>query len=158
VNRHTEVFREFPEVAGAIYFDYNDYRTQIGDKGAGAFRQRVHGVVDVYAGRKPSFEALRRQASPIKELTLTVTGREFTLQIETRNLLPGYILRGYGLRWLFYGYDDLPMEGQLQPLAQLVPGQSVSAHATPVIPGVRRVAVDILRPTGYSVATAEIAV
>ena len=46
VNTHTEVFREFPNVAGAIYFDYNDYRTLVGDKGTGAMRQRVHGVVD----------------------------------------------------------------------------------------------------------------
>ena len=29
VNSHTEVLREFPEVAGAIYFDYNDYRTLV---------------------------------------------------------------------------------------------------------------------------------
>ena len=52
INSHTEVFRKFPEVAGAIYFDYNDYRTLVGDKGAGAMRQRVHGVVDLYGAKK----------------------------------------------------------------------------------------------------------
>ena len=74
MNSHTEVFRKFPEVAGAIYFDYNDYRTLVGDKGAGALRQRVHGVVDLYAARKPSFEALRLQASPINSVVLRKSG------------------------------------------------------------------------------------
>lgn len=66
VNSHTEVFREFPDVASAIYFDYNDYRTLVGDKGQGAMRQRVHGVVDLYGQPKASFAALRLQASPIE--------------------------------------------------------------------------------------------
>jgi len=158
IEGHTDLYRESPEIAGAIYFDYNDYRTQLGDKGAGALLQRVHGVVDLYARRKPSFEALRRQSSPIRDLTLIIAGKGFTLHIETRNELPGYTLRGYSVRWMFYGYDDLPMEGQLQPLNPLAPGQSVTSHANPVITGLRRVVAEIVRPTGYSVASAEMTV
>ena len=64
---HTRVLREHACVGGAIFFCYNDYRTHIGDKGIGALRQRVHGVVDVYGERKPSFEALRNGIEPHRE-------------------------------------------------------------------------------------------
>ncbi|HEX4308941.1 MAG TPA: glycoside hydrolase family 2 TIM barrel-domain containing protein [Acidobacteriaceae bacterium] len=155
IRDHTAVFREFPEVAGAIYFDYNDYRTIAGDKGAGALRQRVHGIVDLYAGRKPSFDALRREASPIQSLTIRATGDEFTLHIVTRTALPAYTLRGYSVRWLFYGYDDLPVDGSVQPLAPVMPGQDMQIRATTSMNGLRRVVADIFRPTGFSVSTAE---
>jgi beta-galactosidase len=97
VEEHTRVFRESGEVAGAIYFDYNDYRTLVGDKGTGAFSQRVHGVVDLYAERKPSFDALRQESSPIGELTLNASPDGFSLKIETRSVLPAYTLRGYSV-------------------------------------------------------------
>ncbi len=59
------MLRAHPAVAGMIFFDYNDYRTHVGDKGVGALQQRVHGVVDVFGRRKPSFAALREESSPV---------------------------------------------------------------------------------------------
>jgi beta-galactosidase len=154
VNSHTEVFRKFPEVAGAIYFDYNDYRTLVGDKGAGALRQRVHGVVDLYGARKPSFEALRLQASPINSAVLRKSGEgRYELQILTREQLPGHVLRGYSLRWLAYGYDDLPMEGAKTELPELHPGSKQGYEASFSVSGIRRVVVDLVRPTGFSAIT-----
>ena len=154
INSHTEAFRRFPEVAGAIYFDYNDYRTLVGDKGAGALRQRVHGVVDLYSQPKPSFEALRRQCSPIENAALRKSGENrYELEIRTRQQLPGYRLRGYSLRWLAYGYDDLPMEGRVTELPSLQPGSSQTYEATFAVPGIRRVVVDVIRPTGFSALT-----
>jgi beta-glucuronidase len=156
VNSHTEVFRKFPEVAGAIYFDYNDYRTLVGDKGAGAMRQRVHGVVDLYGVRKPSFEALRLQASPIESATLRKSGDgEYQLELRTRQQLPGYTLRGYSLRWLAYGYDDLPMDGGKTQLPDIAPGSSKTQDFKSSAPLIRRVVVDLLRPTGFSAITLE---
>lgn len=156
IGEHTKVFRESGEVAGAIYFDYNDYRTIIGDKGTGALRQRVHGVVDLFAARKPSFDALRAQSSPIEELSLSSSGGDFLLRIQTRHTLPAYTLRDYSVRWLFYGYDELPMEGALQSLTPLVPGQAVTVRARPSVNNLKRVTIDILRPTGFSVSRAEL--
>lgn len=156
VNSHTEVFRKFPEVAGAIYFDYNDYRTLVGDKGAGAMRQRVHGVVDLYAAKKPSFKALRLQASPIESAVLRKSGDgRYGLEIQTREQLPGYTLRGYSLRWLVYGYDDLPMDGGKVILPALSPRSSHSQEFKSSVSGIRRVVVDVIRPTGFSVMTLE---
>jgi beta-galactosidase len=156
VNSHTEVFRKFPEVAGAIYFDYNDYRTLVGDKGEGAMRQRVHGVVDLYGRRKPSFEALRLQASPIEIAVLRKVGEaRFELELRTREQLPGYTLRGYSLRWLAYGYDDLPMDGGQTTLSALASGSSQIFEIKLSIAGIRRIVVDAVRPTGFSAITVE---
>ena len=159
VNSHTEVFRECPNVAGAIYFDYNDYRTLVGDKGAGAMRQRVHGVVDLYARRKSSFAALRRQASPIEQLSLLQsTDGSYRLIVSARKQLPGYVLRGYRARWVVFGYDDLPMHGIVSQLPDLHPGDSHMTQATFPIQDTRRIVVDILRPTGFSAASVELPV
>lgn len=156
VNSHTDAFRKFPEVAGAIYFDYNDYRTLVGDKGSGAMRQRVHGVVDLYGRPKPSFEALRLQSSPIENTVIHKTGEGlFELEIQTRSHLPGYTLRGYSLRWIAYGYDDLPMAGEKIRLPDLPPGSSGKYEARLLAEKIRRVVVDIIRPTGFSALTVE---
>ena len=156
VNAHTEVFRDFPAVAGAIYFDFNDYRTLVGDKGVGSFRQRVHGVVDLYANRKPSFQALRLQSSPIESLNLTRTKpTDFLLRLASRKTLPAYTLRGYRVRWVAYGYDNLPMEGRLDDLPAVEPGGSISLSASFSQLDLKRVEADILRPTGHSVASTE---
>jgi beta-galactosidase len=156
INSHTEVFREFPDVAGAIYFDYNDYRTLVGDKGSGAMRQRVHGVVDLYAHRKPSFSELRTQSSPIERLSILNAGNgSYSLVIVVRKQLPGYTLRGYCARWVVFGYDDLPMHGVMDPLPELHPGESHTIQATFPVEDARRIAVDILRPNGFSAASIE---
>jgi len=156
VDGHTEVMRESRMVAGAIYFDYNDYRTIVGDHGTGALRQRVHGVADVYSTRKPSFDALRKQASPVESLAIKRAGDAFELEIATREQLPAYTLRGYVARWLFYGYDDLPMDGRIDRLPDLKAGTNLSLSASSAAPGLKRVAVEILRPTGFSAASAEL--
>jgi len=143
-------------VAGAIYFDYNDYRTLVGDKGLGSFKQRVHGVVDLYGNRKPSFAALRRQASPIESLTLTASNAEYALRLTTRQTLPAYSLRGYRIRWAVFGYDGLPMNGRLDLLRDLEPGKTLELNASFREAGIVRVVVDVMRPTGSSVATVEI--
>ncbi|RPH95843.1 MAG: hypothetical protein EHM72_14775, partial [Calditrichaeota bacterium] len=76
---HTDIYRQHPNVAGAIFFDYNDYRTHIGDKGKGAYKQRVHGVVDVFKRPKPSWDALRDEMSPIKTMTISTGAASTTL-------------------------------------------------------------------------------
>jgi beta-galactosidase len=157
VNSHTEVFREFSNVAGAIYFDYNDYRTLVGDKGTGAMKQRVHGVVDLYARRKPSFLTLQNQSSPIERLLiLNSPDGSYRLVIEVRKQLPGYLLRGYHARWIVFGYDDLPMHGAVNPLPELQPGESHTIEAHFPVKDARRIVVDILRPTGFSAARVEL--
>ena len=61
---HMAVFESKPYVEGAIYFDLTDYRTHYGG-GEGKFKQRVHGIYDMYGKPKPSMIALREQSSPL---------------------------------------------------------------------------------------------
>ncbi len=77
LREHNAVYREFPNVGGLIFFCYNDYRTHIGDKGLGVMKQRVHGVVDLYGVRKPSFDQLRRESSPVEAIDASRANWQF---------------------------------------------------------------------------------
>ena len=151
---HTQACREFDFVAGTIFFDYNDYRTHIGDKGVGPLKQRVHGVVDLYGNRKPSFEALRQEASPVESLQLAAGEGSLSATVATRQTLPAYTLEGYTLRWMIFGFDDLPMEEGSAALPELSPGQQATLRIGFQEKHPTRVRVDVLRPTGFSAFTA----
>jgi beta-galactosidase len=150
LREHTDVYREYDFVAGAIFFSYNDYRTHIGDKGLGAMKQRVHGVVDLYGKRKPSFDALRRESSPVESLAVTVEGETLTAALRTRRNLPMYSMDGYKLRWTVYAHGNLPMEQREMTLPKLRPGEErrLTLHFRQTSP--ESVRVDLVRPTGFS--------
>ncbi len=150
---HTQVCREMDYVGGLIFFDYNDYRTHIGDKGTGACKQRIHGVVDLFGARKPSFSVLRDESSPIESLEYSGNPTSFTLSIRTRKSIPSYNLAGYKLRGTLYGHGDIPLEQQEASLPSLTPGQSISIPLKFIEPDAMRVQFDVVRPTGFSTIT-----
>jgi beta-galactosidase len=150
---HNAVFREFPWVAGLIFFDYNDYRTHIGDKGRGVLKQRVHGVVDVLGARKPSFEALRGESSPIERLQVGRNGMTQTVTVRTRTTIPAYALRGYAVRWTAFGDGGIPLERGGEPLPDLAPGAEAAVRFAPASTDVRELLIEIMRPTGFTVAS-----
>lgn len=154
LKKHNQVFREFPEVGGLIFFCYNDYRTHMGDKGVGVMKQRVHGVVDLYGVRKPSFEELRREASPVEAVEIRPEKEKWRVRIRTRNTVPAYTLRGYRLRAIAYGFGDLPMEQKEYSLPDLPPGGSASLEVVLASKDARRIRFEIVRPTGFSAFTA----
>lgn len=45
--------------AGWVYFSLNDYRTHIGESGKGKLKQRIHGSVDLYGNKKPSYDFIK---------------------------------------------------------------------------------------------------
>ena len=144
------VFRERDYMAGLIFFCYNDYRTHVGDRGLGVMRQRVHGVVDLYGAPKASYELLRTESSPIAGLKVEGKPKELQLKVMTRAHLPSYVLRGYKLRGVYYGFGEIPVERKEIDLPDLVPGQTVDvsmafSEAVPL-----KIEFDILRPTGFS--------
>jgi beta-galactosidase len=67
---HDAVIRSRDFVAGVTFFCCNDYRTHVGDRGTGALKQRVQGVVNIFGDRKASYEALREQSSPVEFITV----------------------------------------------------------------------------------------
>jgi beta-glucuronidase len=150
---HNAVFRDCPWVAGLIFFDYNDYRTHIGDKGRGVLKQRVHGVVDVFGARKPSFEVLRAESSPVETLAVGRDGSARTVTVRTRRDIPSYGVRGYAVRWTAFGDGGIPIERGEVPLPELAPGAAATVRFTPRAPDVRAVVVEIMRPTGFAAAS-----
>ena len=147
---HTRVCRETEYVGGLIFFCYNDYRTHIGDKGIGVMKQRIHGVVDLRGGRKPSFCMLRAESSPIEALQWKGNPRSFVVDISTRKSVPSYNLAGYRLRGILYGYSDIPLEQREALLPLLTPGQSISIPLQFEEPDAVRIEFDVIRPTGFS--------
>ncbi len=153
LREHDRVFRERDYVAGLIFFDYNDYRTHIGDHGTGALRQRVHGVVDVYGAKKASWEVLRRESSPIASVRVAGKPGTLSVAVTARNSVPAYPLRDYEIRGIAYGFGEIPVERVATPLELLSPGASASMQLKFTQPGITRIQVDVMRPTGYSAWT-----
>ncbi len=156
LTRHNAVFRDYPWVAGLIFFDYNDYRTHIGDKGLGVLKQRVHGVVDVFGARKPSFETLRRESSPIASLEVGPDGGSFRAVVRSRRDLPAYTLDGYRLRWTVFGEGGIPLERVESPLPALAPGAAAELGFEAQSPAPRKILVEIVRPTGFPAASTSV--
>ena len=146
---HDQVLRSKDFVGGAIFFCYNDYRTHVGDRGVGVMQQRVHGVVDVYGARKPSYRVLAHESSPVESVTVTNHLNDFHLVIKSRGTVPSYTLRDYTLLGVFYGQGDIPVELCELKLPVLAPGKTaeVDLSFTQTAPP-RRVSFQIGRPTG----------
>jgi beta-galactosidase len=109
--------------------------------------------VDLYGDRKPSFEALRLESSPIQTLELEMKGNQVKAHIATRKQLPAYRLDGYRLRWIVFGYENLPMEQNRMDCPALLPGTQITFNLPFKERDPHFIRVDLLRPTGYSVAT-----
>jgi beta-glucuronidase len=127
----------------------------MGDKGEGVLRQRVHGVVDVHGDRKPSYEALRREASPVESLALRRTAKAIAVTVRCRSTIPAHALEGYGVRAVVHGFGGLPMEERKAALPRLAPGESAEVELPVEEAAPSRIVVDVLRPTGFSALTAE---
>lgn len=153
LRNHNAVFRKHDYVGGLIFFSYNDYRTHIGDKGIGPLKQRVHGVVDLYGGRKPSFEVLRRESGPVEDINGWVDEGNLQVSLRSRAQIPAYTLKGYTLQWVVYGDQDIPLEKGTAALPALPPGGAFSHRATLQTARPERIVIDLLRPTGLSVIT-----
>jgi beta-galactosidase len=153
---HDAAIRSKDFVGGAIFFCYNDYRTHVGDRGVGALKQRVHGVVDVYGSRKPSYGVLRQESSPIESLIVENQLNAFQLRLRTRHDVPMYILRGYKLRGIFYGQGGIPVEQQQLELPEIASGGETTVNlkfSQSTVPV--HIKFDVLRPTGFSAYTSD---
>jgi beta-glucuronidase len=153
---HDAAIRSRDFIGGAIFFCYNDYRTHVGDRGVGALKQRVHGVVDIYGRPKPSYEVLRLESGPIESLSVENQLNAFHLLVRARRDMPMYTLRGYRLRGVLYGEGDIPVEQQEAELPETAPGGEVKIEIKFRESGVPlRVRFDVFRPCRFSVFSLE---
>ena len=148
---HDAVLRSKDFVAGAIFFCFNDYRSHVGYSSAGALKQNVHGVVDLYGAQKTSYQVLRRESSPVESLNAENNLNAFQLRLRTRQDVPMYTLRGYKLRGIFYGEGNVPVERQEVALPEITSGTETTVALTFSQSGVAlQVRFDVLRPNGFS--------
>lgn len=148
---HNDVFRKHPFVAGLIFFCYNDYRTHIGDKGIGPLKQRVHGVVDLYGARKPSYDVLRYESGPVENLNSWFNEGELQITLNTRKEIPAYTLKNYKLHWVVYADQNIPLEEGSVALPDLKPGDDFSHQAKIKTVQPEKIVVKVMRPTGFFV-------
>jgi beta-glucuronidase len=154
LRNHTAMFRETGYVAGVIFFCYNDYRSHVGNDGVGALRQNTHGVVDVFGARKPSYPVLRSESSPVEALDVQGSPAALTVHLRNRKSVPSYALRGYAVRAILYGLGDIPLEQKAASLPLLPPGEEHTLSFHFQAKQAVRIHVDVIRPTGFSAATA----
>lgn len=88
------LYRNYENIVGTIYFCLNDYRTQIGEKGEGKMRRRVHGSTDLCGNPKPSYNAVKEECAP-----LHMTKAENGVLFICANDLPRYMVKGYYIVW-----------------------------------------------------------
>lgn len=153
LREHTRVCRELEFVAGLIFFCYNDYRTHVGDKGGGATLQRVHGVVDLYGNRKPSYDVLREESSPVEWLRIAGRPGDFVLTLKARQTIPAHVMTGYTVRGVLYGDGEIPLERRLAELPVVAPGEQATVAMRFAEKNALRIVFDVLRPTAFSAWT-----
>ena len=98
---------------------------------------------------------MRSESSPVESLVINANVGSLAATIVTRKKLPAYRLDGYRLRWIVYGYENLPMEEGNAALPALEPGSRHVVSLPFETKDPRIVRVDVLRPTGFSALTAE---
>ncbi len=147
------IFRSKPFVAGAIFWDYQDYRTPANYK---------TGLVDAERNKRGSWQTLRDQYTPalIDSVTLSsVTDgqRTATVSLHTRGPvdvdMPAYTLRGYILRWALTSPNGAStFSGSDVSLPVLAPGTQWSGEIVLKVPVEDYdLTLSLIRPTGFSV-------
>ena len=148
-----DVFREYPYVAGAIFWTYQDYRSETD------FHM---GIVDEDRQRTPVWDVIREQFSPlwieeIHPLSGSNDPYGFGIQLRSRGPIdkdmPAYTLRGYKVHWeiLLNEGREVFMEGILM-MPDMRPGTVWSGELIWTDPGEDYlVHVKILRPLGFTV-------
>ncbi|MNW35395.1 Beta-galactosidase [compost metagenome] len=141
------IYQKYNNIAGIIYFNLNDYRTQMGEEGEGRLRQRVHGVTDLYGTEKQSYRLLQEISAPVTlEVVHQKSNNELLCRVICSNQLPSYTVDGYKL---YLANEEGDWE-QCFDIPDLSPGERVDIIvATLNIP--RRIQAVVRRPTGFDV-------
>jgi len=99
-------------------------------------------VVDLYGAKKPSWEALRHESSPIAAVRISGKPAALRVTITARDAVPAYPLRDYEIRGVAYGFGQIPVERIGTRLETLAPGASAHAELRFSEPEISRIQVD----------------
>jgi len=147
---HIAIYESKPYVEGAIYFDLTDYRTHYpGTPEKNKYRQRIHGIYDMYGNPKPSMTILRELSSPIEVQQARQWKKgKLNLLVFGSMGLPQHTVKGYKV----YVSDkvDSYTSGKVYELPEIKPGQRINFEVDDVNNG--KVIITVVRPTGYVVS------
>lgn len=150
-------------IAGAVFWDYQDYRSNKNLFAGETDGYVDHGLVDADRQRKPSFAAWENLNRPVdaridwQMRDGKVAGFHATLSAPTAGSLPSYPLIGYRVRWRAMAGDRQPVGIGEQALPLLgvggVPQATIDGHwvsgSMPV-----HLQLEILTPLGLPAASA----
>ena len=111
----------------------------------------MHGVVDVYGSRKPSYELLRRESSPIESVTVERRENKLQVLVRVRRDFPSYRLTGYKVRAVLFGEGNIPVETHEVNLPDSAPGsETVVELAFSKFEAPLHAEINVLRRTSFS--------
>lgn len=145
---HMGVYESKTYVEGAIYFDLTDYRTHYGS-GNGKYKQRIHGVYDMYGIPKPSMVVLREMSSPVEVQAFQKkkNGKAAVMIIGSIGL-PQHIVKGYKL-YLSSKTDNYTVTKAYE-IPEIKPGEKVYVEVDDLYNGSG--IVTVVRPLGTIVS------
>jgi beta-galactosidase/beta-glucuronidase len=148
-----DTFRSKPFVAGAIFWTYQDYRSEM------EFRM---GILDINHEPTPIWDVIREQYSPVLIDSVVVSEENDSKQMAAVSLrtrgpvqedMPAYTLRDYSLHWAVTSADGgrIFSEGDIS-LPALAPADTWSDVVGWEVPEDNYVfTLSIIRPTGFDV-------
>ncbi|MCO6497533.1 MAG: hypothetical protein J5I50_07710 [Chitinophagaceae bacterium] len=147
---HIATYESRPYIEGAIYFDLTDYRTHYpGTQDDDKYRQRVHGIYDVYGNPKPSMKVLREYSSPIEVQTLSSWKKGKLTVTAFGNIgLPQHTIKGYKL--YLSDREDNWQGTKAYEIPETKPGEKVLIEIDDLYNGGG--IITVVRPTGYVVS------
>lgn len=148
-----DIFRSRPFVVGAIFWTYQDYRSEM------AFKM---GLLDQNRNRTSVMDVLREQYSPLRGIEIDIgevsDGRQTAdVRLETRGPvgtdIPVYTLREYAIRYSIISTDgNLVYFVSEKPLPVLAPASVWNGEISWDVPLEDFIVeISIVRPTGFSV-------
>ncbi len=134
--RQIAIYGSKPNIAGAIYFCLNDYRTQMGEDNTYSYPQRVHGVCDINLNPKPSCDTLKYISSPVEVKKIISHDGKIAITLYGKLGLPSYTLKNYIIK---AGNEKVIID-ELRPGEEKTYEITTGAHEF-----------SIIRPTGFEV-------
>jgi hypothetical protein len=110
-------------------------------------------VVDLYGNRKPSYDVLRRESSPVEWFQVTGHPGAFAVTLKARKTVPAHRMTGYAVRGVLYGYGGIPLERRLAAVPTLAPGEQATMNMQFSEKEPLRIVFDVFRPTAFSAYT-----
>jgi len=140
------VFRPRSWIVAAVFWTYEDYRTDSG---------YVMGVVDKNRKPRRSWALLRREDAPVVLNAVTAGPSGARIELRARTDLPSYTLRGYTLRWALRSQAGTTLAQGSTRLPDLPPGTRWTGHLRwRRSAGRAALTLNVVRPTGFSAVAA----